>query len=212
MAKYNEETGEIEFEPEDWEREDNPYQKRFNDYRSEADRRATEYSQNQKLLSDLQSEDPAAQRAAAQRLGLEWIDEEPVEQGPDQQYSALAQQIEELKAERAAEKAQAEQAAESARIAAEVDRRLGDMGLDEQDGDWVLARAVALAPGADGLPDLTTAYEQLQERDRAAQERWRTSKKSPRIARGETGQETKNIMDMTDEERIDYLMEKHDVQ
>lgn len=196
----------------DWEADDNPYKSRFNDYRSEADRRATIYSQQDQLLADLQSDDPDVQRAAAGRLGFDFVPDE-VEEAPqyDEQYGALAQQIADLKAEREADKAEATATQRNAQMLSTVNAELAGLGLDEEDGDWVLARAIALGEREDGLPDLQTAYDQLVARDQAVVERYRGSKRSTASARGKQGTEQKNILDMTDAERIDYVLQQHDI-
>lgn len=191
----------------DWETDDNPFVKRFNDYRSTADRKATEYAQREKLLSDLTSDDPDAQRAAAQSLGFDLeLGEEPAGADP---YTGLKSEFDQLKAELATERAQAAQAAEEQRVAQAVDAQLSAMDLSGDDAEWVLAGAIKLPPTENGLPDLKAAFEQLQARDLAAQERWRTSKRTPQVQRGKAGSEQKNMEDMSREERIEYVMAQH---
>lgn len=193
----------------DWESDDNPYKKRFSDYRSEADRRQTEFQQTQALLNDLQSDDPATQRAAAQSLGLDFVDEEtgPEEVEEDPRLAQLIQRQEELE-RKLAEKDQREQ---EALIAQTVDQRLDALGLDKDDGDWVLARAVALPPAEDGLPDLQAAYEQWQAKEKAIIERYRGGKRTTVTPKGRAGNDQKDLLSMTDEERINYIMEQHEM-
>lgn len=193
----------------DWESDDNPYKKRFSDYRSEADRRQTEFQQTQALLNDLQSDDPATQRAAAQSLGLDFVEEEPEleEPGDDPRLAQLLQRQEELE-RKLAEKDQREQ---EALIAQTVDQRLDALGLDKDDGDWVLARAVALPPAEDGLPDLQAAYEQWQAKEKAIIERYRGGKRTTVTAKGKAGNDQKDLLSMSDEERINYIMEQHEM-
>lgn len=193
----------------DWESDDNPYKKRFSDYRSEADRRQTEFQQTQALLNDLQSDDPATQRAAAQSLGLDFVDEEtgPEEVEEDPRLAQLITRQEELE-RKLAEKEQREQ---EQLIAQTVDQRLDALGLDKDDGDWVLARAVALPPAEDGLPDLQAAYEQWQAKEKAIIERYRVGKRTTVTPKGKAGSDQKDLLSMTDEERINYIMEQHEM-
>lgn len=197
----------------DWRERAETYEKRFNDYRSEADRRQTEFQQTQSLINDLQSDDAEKQRAAAQRLGFDFVvEEEPADTGADDPVSALQARIDAM--ERAAQEREhdAQQAEQQTQLAAAVDAELAGMGLDEDDGDWVLARAIALPPREDGLPDLAAAKTQLEARDTARLERYRSSKKAPPIARGQQGTEQKDLLSMTDAERIDYVMAQHDME
>lgn len=207
MAKINEETGEVEFEESDWESENNPYQKRFNDYRSEADRRATEFSNQQKLLADLTSEDADTARAAAQQLGLEFAEEPDEDETGNPDVAELKAKYAELE-----QKLTAREQQEAQRdLAAAIDNRLEAMKLDKTDGDLVLAFAVTMPPLDDGMPDLQGAYDAIQARDEARFDGWRKSKRVTNVQRGKTGTENKNIADMTDEERLDYVMAQHDM-
>lgn len=189
----------------DWEADDNPYKSRFNTYRSEADRRATTYAEQQKLLDGLKSDDDEARRAAAMQLGFDFVDDE-VSDAPDEiaELRARLDKADQRDRER-------DERDQQARLAQAVDSQITEMGLDEEDGDWVLARAIALQPLENGMPDLNSAYEQLQARDKAMHEKWRTSKRTPAISRGQTGSEQKALADMTDTERIEYVMAQHEV-
>jgi hypothetical protein len=190
----------------DWESDDNPYKKRFNDYRPEADRRATELAEKNTLIADLTSDDPDKRIQAADRLGLAWADEDNEPQTPDE-VAALRAQVEAM-GQKLTEREQrdAEQA-----LAQNIDAKLESMGLDKEDGDWVLARAVTLPPREDGMPDLETAYQQLQARDEARFENWRKTKRVNVARRGSTGTENKAVHEMTDDERMEWAMAKHGV-
>ena len=120
--------------------------------------------------------------------------------------------IEELRTELSQVKSQlsaAEEQRAQERATQAVEARLSALELDESDKDWVLARAIALGAGDDGLPDIKSAYDQLRARDEAAMERWAASKKAPQsIAPGRTATETKDIMSMTDDERVNWAVRR----
>lgn len=187
----------------DWDSDANPYKKRFEDYRREEDRRTTKLSTYEQQLEDLRSSDLARQRAAAQALGIELVDDEPSYVDP---YTELRAEIDSVKSALT----QSEQARETERKAMLVEQRINSLSdLDESDKDWVLARAVALPPVEGGLPDIQSAYSQLKARDEARMEAWAKTKQSPRsIAPGITASEQKDIMAMTDAERIDYFVQR----
>lgn len=185
-----------------WDADDNPYKKRFEDFRSGADRVATKLSQYEQHLEDLRSSDIERQRKAARELGIELVEEEPSYVDP---YEELRTELSQVKSQlSAAEEQRAQERATQA-----VEARLSALELDESDKDWVLARAIALGAGDDGLPDIKSAYDQLRARDEAAMERWAASKKAPQsIAPGRTATETKDIMSMTDDERVDWAVRR----
>lgn len=192
----------------DWESDENPYKKSFQDYRVEADRRQTKLSTYEGHLEDLRSSDLERQRAAAQALGIELVEDEPVYDDPTDELKA---QMAQLRAEQVA-LAQAREAdkADLARERAEamIEARLESMSLDESDKDWVLARAVALGAAEDGLPNLKAAYDQLVARDEAVMAKWAKRKGTTSIAPGSTGTDAKNIMEMTDSERVDWATQR----
>lgn len=194
----------------DWESDDNPYKGRFNDYRVEADRRATKLSTYEQSLEDLRSGDPTRQSAAADALGLTLVQDEP-DPGYVDPYDELLSRQEALE-QRLAERDRSQQERDQSTI---VETRLTSLALDEDDKNWVLARAVALPPGDDGLPNVAAAYEQLTARDNArieaAMKEWAEKKRTGRgIAPGTTATEQKNIMDMTDEERVEWAVRRLD--
>lgn len=204
MPYFDEEGNEVTPEY-DWETDDNPYKGRFESYRSEADRRATEYQQNQALLTDLQSGDPAKQQAAAEALGMEFIAEEP-EPGEDPRVAELLTKYQELESKLTAR----EQRDNDAAVAAEINARIEALGLDSEDeGNLVLAAALRQPVGEDGLPDIGAAHAAIVARDERRYESWKKSKRTSVTSRGPGAVDDKNILDMTDEERLDWAMEKH---
>lgn len=216
MAHYDAENN-LVLDPEDFENEANPYVKRFNDYRSDADRRATEYQQTQQQLADLQSDDAATQRAAAEALGLVFIEEEeqaPDPSAPDPKLSALEQRIAKF------EEAEAKREAESARVEAErefsakMDTRVAELGLNPKDKHTAVIIAHAANNFAfleDGLPDLAAARAELEALDDQRFETWKKGKRTPTIQVGPEGRQQVAIEDMSAEDRITWAMEQHDV-
>lgn len=196
----------------DWDNPENPWKRNFEEYRREADRRATQLSTYESLLEDLRSPDLERQRAAARELGVDLVEDEPVYDDPVEAVAAeLAEtrrQLAALAEKDAQRDAERERKEKEAQLSQRIDSALNDLGLDEADGDWVLARAVALGADDSGLPKLREAYEQLRARDEAAMQRWASTKGRARssIAPGSTGTETKDVAEMSDTERIDWAL------
>jgi hypothetical protein len=183
-----------------WDADDNPWKTRFETYRSEADRRNTQLSQYEQAIEDFQSGDPEQMRRAAHILNLadhlEIPDPEP-EFDPDDPMAALQAQVEELSGKLTAQ----EQRDQEARVERVVEDRLSKLeGLDESDRDLVLAQAIRMPADAEGLPDITGAYEALRARDQARidaeMRKWADGKKQTPIAPGTTGSQQEDIMSM----------------
>lgn len=217
MATYYDADGnpvEVPDQP-DWDSEDNPYVKRFNDYRSEADRRQTDFQRTQQQLADLQSDDPATQRAAAEALGLQFVeDDEAGAAGPDPQLSALEQRIAKFEAAEAAREAEQQQAAAAAEFSAKMDARVAELGLNPQDKHTavIIAHAANNFPFLeDGLPDLASARTELEALEDERFNGWRKSKRTPMMQTGTEGRKQVAVEDMSAEDRITWAMEQHDV-
>ncbi len=196
----------------DWEADDNPYKQRFTEYRSEADRRATKLSTYEQSLEDLRSGDVERQAAAAAALGIELVQDEPEDPGYVDPVDELLRRQDALEQALAQERASLAQEAATAVIEARLDS-LGD--LDDADKDLVLARAVTMPKGDDGLPDVAAAHAQLKARDaarlEAAMNDWAAGKRTtPGVAPGTTATEQKNIMEMTDQERVEWAAARLD--
>ena len=86
-----------------------------------------------------------------------------------------------------------------------VDERLGQLSLDKDDQDWVLAYAInALPITEEGLPDIGKAHEVFQARETARQKQWAQSKRAPRISPdGQAGTEVPNLDDR--QQRQDFI-------
>ena len=160
------------------------YEKRYNDLRSEFDKRNEEL----KLLEQLRSDDPAVYSNALKELGFGG--DEPEDDTPDEDAPPWAHLEKDLKALQdkiaADEAAIAEQIRQQEEIA-HVQSQLGevdpDKTLTQEEVDLLLAAAYAKR-GEDGLPDVKTAYGLYEKGLEVATERWRKSKKAPHVPKG----------------------------
>lgn len=220
MARWNEETQAIEFEDSDWESENNPYVKRFNDYRSEADRRNTAYSELQSRVADLTSEDADAQRRAAEALGLQFVDDvdDHEAEGTDLSNAQLSK-LEERVARFEAQEAAREEAETQATAAREFEQAMdeyvvGQLKLDPKDPDTAIAIAYAannLPFMENGLPNVAEALAFIEARDEQRFEGWRKSKRTTAPKRGETATTVKPVEEMTRDERLEWALNKHEM-
>lgn len=208
----------------DWESDENPYKKRFGDYRSEADRKITRLSQYEQAVQDFQSGDPAEMRRAAAILGIaDHLEiEEPEPPTYDDPAEELRAQIAEQQAELAKfkseltekEKKQQEEAGIK-EVNARLQKLLPD---DEDDRNVVLGLALTRPPGEDGLPDVQAAYDAIVARDRKRDKGWAEGKRRGHapIAPGSPATPQKSIADMTradgslTKEGLDYLTEQYE--
>lgn len=206
----------------DWDSDANPYRKRFEDYRSTADRKVTRLSQFEQAVADFQTGDPAEMRRAATILGIaDYLDieepepptyDDPVEElraqlaAQDEKYAALEGKL-----------TQREKQEQEAQQVAEINKRLDKLNItDEVERNLVLGTAFTLPMGDDGLPDISAAISRIEERDKARDRAWRDGKRTaPRsIQPGQTATQQRNISDMVDstggltQEGLDYLAQK----
>lgn len=188
----------------DWEADDNPYKKRFEGYRSDADRKITRLSQYEQAVEDFQTGEPDKMRRAAAILGIDSVVEiedppAPTYDDPSDelraQYNALQEEFKALRGELTAKEQKAQEAAQ----AAELQRRLDSLKIeDEQDRSVVLGVAFTLPMGEDGLPDVAAAHKFIEERDTARQRSWGERKRRTpgSIAPGSTATQQKPIHEM----------------
>lgn len=204
--------------PVDWDSADNPWKSRFETFRPEADRRNTTLSQYEQAIEDFRTGEADKMRRSAAILGLDDYLEIP-----DPEPEVYGNDVEELRAELEAFKgqyskeAQQRQQEDAARI---VEQRLSKIdGLDEADKDLVLARAIAMPPGEDGLPDVQAAHKALVDRDTARMQQyesdWKAGKRAPTsIQPGTTATQKRNPEDLRDSsgqltpEGLDYYAQR----
>jgi len=198
-------------QPLDWDSDDNPYRKRFEDYRRTADQKVTRLSQYEQAVQDFQTGDPAEMRRAAAILGiadhLEIEDPAPPEyDDPTDElaakYAALEEKYQSLEGKLTAK----EQADKEATEVALIQSRLTDLGLDpksdQEERDLVLGRAFTMPLGDDGLPDVQAAFDAIVARDKARKQAngraYRDGKRAApgSIAPGSTATQQKKPTDM----------------
>jgi hypothetical protein len=188
----------------DWDSPDNPYKQRFETYRPEADRRATQLSQYQQAIEDFNSGDPDAMRRAAAILQIDQSLDIP-EPGPEYQdpgslppeLAGLYSKIQEMEGKLTAR----ERADQEAAMDRMIEQRLGAIeDLDPGDHDLVVAQAVNMPLDPQGNPDIQGAYEALKARDQAhidaAMNKYADSKGSTPIAPGTRAEPAEDIMAM----------------
>jgi hypothetical protein len=143
------------------------WEKRYNDLRPHADRtsqEAAEYRQKVEAYEALYSEDPDAQRNAAEYLGLELPAEEPQEY--DDPFQSFEQKLASLEAKLAA-KDQAEQVSQQeAALLDNVEEQFSTLESKEKiqlsDDDIEVVTALAMQmPGDNGAPNIEAAYKRL---------------------------------------------------
>lgn len=163
----------------DWER-------RYKDLQAEYTRTSQEHTQAKALLDALQSDDADTRLRAARQLGYEFADEadDDTQQHDDDDEPYLTR--EEWQSYQAAQREQANEAAEQARQAEwlaraeqHVEASLDAIdGLDKSDRDWIVGRAMALAPTPEGMPDIQAAHKEFAAWEQQRMKKWAASKKA----------------------------------
>ena len=187
------------------------WQKRYEDMRSEFDRRGTrlsELQQQAQLLEALQSGDADLQRQAYAALGLEIVDDAADDTYADPQ-DQLAQRLEALEAQIQQRDQQAQQATQIAQIEQHVEQQLAGLdGLDDSDREWIVNTAVAMPPTPEGMPDIQAAHEKFVAWETARQQKWRESKRAPSIKAGGQAGIQAVPLDATHTDRVRAMVEK----
>lgn len=194
------------------------YEKRYNDMRSEFDRRGsrvTELEAQQAAIADLRSDDLDTRTRAAQALGLpfEFVDDSPDADEYQDPSEALAREIAAIKEQLAGRDQEAAHQAQIAQIEQHVEQKLTSLGdLDEKTRKRIVNDAVALPPTPEGMPDIDTAYREFQEWEMDRQKAWRESKRAPAIkAGGQVGTQAVPV-DATHSQRVAAMLEALDAQ
>jgi hypothetical protein len=174
------------------------------------------YTRGQQEISDLRrrdqlyetlvsSDDPETRRQAALELGFQLEEEAPAEEyeDPFATYDRRLDSLETSIAQRQQEEADAAYARE---VRAVVDERLGQLELDKDDQDWVLAYAINALPITDeGLPDIQQAYEVFTARETARQKAWAQTKRAPHVS--PVGQQATEVPNLdNDQQRRDWMV------
>ena len=183
------------------------WQKRYEDMRSEFDRRGTrlsELQQQAQLLEALQSGDADLQRQAYAALGLEIVDDAADDTYADPQ-DQLAQRLEALEAQIQQRDQQAQQATQIAQIEQHVEQQLAGLdGLDDSDREWIVNTAVAMPPTPEGMPDIQAAHEKFVAWETERQKKWAQSKRThPFSPVGAEGTQQPDLK--TRQGKVDYI-------
>jgi len=188
------------------------YEKRYNDMRSEFDRRGSRVSELERYeqaVNDLKSDDADTRARAAQSLGLpfEFVDETPDEYtDPSEQ---LAREVAAIKEQLASREQEAQQAQQIAQIEQYVEQQLGELdGLNERQRKYVVNTAVAMPPTADGMPDIKGAYEQWVADMNAEKQDWASTKRAPHVGQVGTAGTQALPEDAGHNERVAWALER----
>lgn len=148
----------------------------------------------QKRYTDLQREftttrqqltDPEYQAQVAQ----EWLSQQgytlPEESEPEYEdpTEALRAELEQIK-QQLDNRTQEEQRAQQLEALEQYsESKLNELGLAEKDParDWIVSRAIAMPPNAEGNLDIEGAYQQLQAFETQRQKQWRETKRAPHV-------------------------------
>jgi hypothetical protein len=185
------------------------WQKRYEDLRPEYDRTTQRLSERERLVEGLSSDDPDTRAAAAQALGLQFVDDST----DDDQYTdptdQLAQKLQALEARLEQRDQQAQDQANIARIEAAVEQQLAQLpdGLSEKDKNWIVKGALGLDPTPEGVPDIQAAYQEFTEWESDRQKQWAATKKAPHVSA--VGQQGTSAPDLDDPaQRVAWMTER----
>jgi len=213
-APQNEETPGIESGPENGIPADSPeidFEQRYNDLRSEFDRRNQQYSEAEQLQAALSgAAGPEAQAQVLAALGIELEDDEDTgfdeldEFDPDSRIDRLESMLEE----------QQMAAQEEAMAEAEVDYLTdGIEALEQQEGREfsdqeiaILASVARANPDDNGAPDLAVAHAHLTELLNDRQSAWVQSKKAKRPGSGVAAEKAADLDN--DEARVQFMADR----
>jgi hypothetical protein len=185
------------------------WQKRYAELQPEytrATQEAAELRRQQEMYELLlSSEDADTRREVAEQLGYQFDEPQPepdLEADPYAVYDERLGKLEAALSQRQQEELDAQQTAQMRSV---VDERLGRLGMDPEDQDWVLAYAInALPPTQEGLPDVEQAHQVFTAREDARQKRWAQTKRAPHIApHGQAATEVPNLDDR--QQRWEYM-------
>jgi hypothetical protein len=158
----------------------------------------------------LTAEDADTRRQAAEALGLQLEEEEDQSDDP---FAPVNQRLERIE-QSLSQRDEREEATEDAMTLRQIfDARLADLGVDEEDGNWILAYALHALPAVYDqdfdrpLPDIQAAYEAFNTREDARQKAWAKSKRAPHISpNGQSGTEAPNLDNR--QERVDFVLRR----
>lgn len=186
--------------------------KRYSDLQPEytrATQEAAQLRQERELYQTLvTSEDPQARQEAAAALGFELEAADDDTQFGDDPVAALQREVAQLREQYTGDRAQTQQQQQIAQLEAVTEQALDALKVPEDDGvrDWIVSRAVALPPNAQGFPDVDTAYGEFQALINGQKKAWANTKRAPHIAAsGVEGNQAPKLHEMPKDERDEYL-------
>jgi hypothetical protein len=170
------------------------YQKRYTDLQAE-------YTRTRQQMTDPEYQQQVAQEWLTQH-GYALPEDEP---DPDEfadPNEALRRELEELKQWRDQFESSTQQQQQIQALEESTEAKLAQIqGLDDDDKNWIVSRAIVLPPHEDGSLDVDKAYQELVARDHARMKQWRDTKRAPHISpNGQAGTGVPNLDDMSLEE------------
>jgi hypothetical protein len=188
------------------------YEQRYNDLRSEFDRRNQQYSEAEQLQAMLAGQaGPEAQAEILRRFGIELEEEEAAqfdeldEFDPDARIDRLEAMLEE---QQAAAEQEAYVEAETEFLTEGIESLEQSEGREFSDQEIAILASVARAnPNEQGLPDLQVAHAHLSELLQDRQSAWVESKKAAR--RPGSGIAAERAADLdNDEARVQFIADR----
>lgn len=179
------------------------WEERYKHLQSDHTRAAQEAAEYRRIVEAARQGDPnaIAELGLALAEEAEDDDDEPLDPRVAAKLQALEERFE-------AQQQQEQEHARIAEIETAVERELDSLKVsDEELRDWLVSRAIALAPTADGLPDIQAAYQQFEALMTAQKKQWATTKRTHHVSA--VGQEGTQVPDLTTHEgRVANAMSK----
>jgi hypothetical protein len=165
-------------------------------------RAAQEAAELKRIVDGARQGDPQAIEA----LGLALAEQDETTDSDDAPQYLTRDEWQQYHAQQEAERQQAERVSE---IETAVEKQLDDLKVGDDDSlrDWLVSRAIALPPTADGMPDVQAAYQQFESLMNAQKKQWATSKRTHHVS--PVGQEGTQVPDTsTHEGRVAIAMSR----
>lgn len=189
------------------------WQKRYSDLQPEYTRASQEAAEYRRLVDSLRSDDSDTRRTAAEKLGLEFIeDEEPETDEYEDPTEVLRRELDEIKQSISQRDQQAQAEAARTRDINHLDAQLSAIekqaGIELTDEETKLLAGFALANRDDkNLPDVETAWQIYQAAENGLKKRWASTKKAPHVSPvGRAGTDAPNLDNAR--ERQEWMQQK----
>jgi hypothetical protein len=177
------------------------WEERYKHLQSDHTRAAQEAAELKRIVDGARQGDPQAIEA----LGLALAEQDETTDSDDAPQYLTRDEWQQYHAQQEAERQQAERVSE---IETAVEKQLDDLKVaDDSLRDWLVSRAIALPPTADGMPDVQAAYQQFESLMNAQKKQWATSKRTHHVS--PVGQEGTQVPDTsTHEGRVAIAMSR----